>query len=76
MIFCCTQRSKRLPLTADGNGYRDPQPDITERVRDLGTSGPKWDVSIKSLHSELRKPPRKRRVRARKDGGHKENKTF
>ena len=29
------------------------QKDITQRVRDLGTLIPKWDVSIKSLPSEL-----------------------
>lgn len=32
------------------------QADSMQRVRDLGTLGPKWDVSIKSFPSGLRKP--------------------
>ena len=33
-------------LTVDGNKYRDPQLEKDQRVKDLGTLGPKWDVSI------------------------------
>jgi hypothetical protein len=39
---------------------RDPLPDITQ-YRDLGTQHSKWDVFNKSLPSELRKPPWKRK---------------
>ena len=42
-----------LPLVADGNKYRNPQPDITHTER---THRTKCDVSIKSLPSELREP--------------------
>jgi hypothetical protein len=61
----------------------NPQSDITqrererERERDLGALSLKWDVSIKSLHSELREPCRRggrTSLRARGDGEHKENK--
>jgi hypothetical protein len=45
-----------LPFAADRNKYRDPQPDIMQRVKDLGTLSPKWDVIIKSLPSGLRDP--------------------
>ena len=31
---------EKLPHSADGNKYRDPQPDIIQRVRDLGTFSP------------------------------------
>ena len=41
--------SEMLPLAADGNKYRDPHPDIMQRIRDLETLFPKWDVSIKFL---------------------------
>ena len=34
--------------------YRDPQPDNVQSVRDLGTSSPKPNVSIKSLPSRLK----------------------
>lgn len=44
------------PLATEGNKYRDLQTDITQRVRDLGTLGPKWDVSIKSLPLALGNP--------------------
>ena len=33
--------SEKLPPAADGNKYRDPQPDITQREKDLGTLCPK-----------------------------------
>lgn len=29
--------TEKLPLAVDGDKYRDPQKDITQRVRDLGT---------------------------------------
>ena len=34
------RRKKENPAT-DRNKYRDPQPDTTQRVRDLGTLSPK-----------------------------------
>jgi hypothetical protein len=42
-------------------------------VRDLGTLSPKWDISIKSLPSGIRKPYRiegGKSIRTRGDGGH------
>ena len=48
--------SEKLAPAEDGNRCRDPQPGITQRMRYLGTFCPKWDVSIKSLLSELRAP--------------------
>ena len=61
MTFYYTHRSvlcsaiiRELPPTANGNKYRDPRPDIMQRLRDLGTLWPKWDVSIKSLPSGFR----------------------
>ena len=52
---CLAQLStEELPPAAEGNKYRDPQPDTRQRVRDLGTKSPKLCVSIKSLPSGLR----------------------
>lgn len=34
----------------------DPEPDITQNMRDLGTFSPKWITYIKLLPSALRKP--------------------
>lgn len=78
MILCYTHRL--VPCSAaikDENKYRDPQPHIMQR--DLGTVSLKWDVSMKSLPSELRKSHRRggwKNVRARGDGGHQENKSL
>ena len=47
--------SEKLPPAADGNKYRDPQPDIMQRVRDLGTLRPKRNVTISFLASGLSK---------------------
>ena len=44
---------------ANGNNCRDPQPEITLGMRDLGTHSTKLDVLIKPLVSELREPHRK-----------------
>jgi hypothetical protein len=38
------------------NKYKNPQPDIMQRVRYLRTLSPKWDVSIKSFSPELSEP--------------------
>jgi hypothetical protein len=43
------------PPTVDGSKYRDLQLDNVQRVSDLETFSPKWDVSIKSCPSDLRK---------------------
>jgi hypothetical protein len=52
---CLAQSSsEKLPSAADGNNYRDPQPDNVQRVRDLGTLSLKQDVFITSF-SGLRK---------------------
>lgn len=58
-ILCLSQpSSERLP-SADGNTYRDPQANSTQRAGDLGTLSPRADVSINSLPSELREPCRR-----------------
>ena len=41
--------SEKLPSVAEGNKYSDPQPDNTQRMRDLGKISPKRGVSIKPL---------------------------
>jgi hypothetical protein len=39
---CLAQTSpEKLPPAADGNKYRDPQPDIIQTVKDYGILGPK-----------------------------------
>ena len=47
-------------MLSPANIYRDSQLGNVQKVRDLGTLGPKWDVSIKSLSSGLREPFRRR----------------
>ena len=48
--LCLVLRSsEKLPPAIDGSKYRDPEPDITQRVRDLVALSPKRDISIKSL---------------------------
>jgi hypothetical protein len=44
--------SEKLPPATDRNKCRYPQPDTTQRIRDLEALGPKRDVSIKSLPLE------------------------
>jgi hypothetical protein len=54
---CLTQSSpEKFPFTADENKYRDPQPDITQKLKNLRKLGPKYDVSSKSLLLESREP--------------------
>jgi hypothetical protein len=48
-------------------------------MREMGTISPKWDVSIKSLPSELRETQRRegrKSVRARGDERHQESKAL
>lgn len=55
-----------------------PYSDIAQ-VRDLVTLSLKWDVSIKSFPSGLRKPHRRegrKSLRTRGDGGNQENKAL
>jgi hypothetical protein len=47
-----------------------------ERVRNFGTPHPKWDVSIKSLSSGIRKLGGRKIVRASGDGRYQRNKAF
>lgn len=47
----CSAIIRKFPHAADGDKYRDPQPDIIQRARDLETFSSKWDISIKSLFS-------------------------
>lgn len=61
----------------DGNKYRDPELDKVQSVRKLGTTGPKWDVSINFLLLGLRKPYERggrKSVRVRGDGEEQGNK--
>ncbi|MGE9641789.1 hypothetical protein ACQP3J_32640, partial [Escherichia coli] len=46
--------AKKLPVTAEGNKYRDPSIRIMQSIRDFGRFSPKWDFLIKSLPSKLR----------------------
>lgn len=58
---------------------RDPQLDSRQRVRDLGTISPKWDVSFQSVPLGLRELCRRedgRMERAKGDRRQQENKTF
>jgi hypothetical protein len=51
---CLIQPLGKPPSAADGNTYsRESQTDIMQRVRDLGTLRPEWDVSTKSCPSGL-----------------------
>ena len=59
MVVCYPHRSVPCPATIRAAGeekYRDPQPDIMRRMRDLGTLTLKQDVFIKSLPLELKNP--------------------
>jgi hypothetical protein len=60
-IVTAQPSSEELPPAADGNKYRFCREQ----------SGPKWDVSIKTLPSGIRKPLRRganEGVRTRRDG--------
>lgn len=59
MTFFYTDRSgviqpptEMIPPSAVGNKHRNPQSDITQKGRDPGILGSKWNVSIK--HFSLR----------------------
>lgn len=53
---CLSQpSSEKLPLATERNKYRGLQPGNMEKVRDLGILSPKWNVSTKSLLSEVKK---------------------
>lgn len=74
----CSAIFEKLPPAADWKKYRDPQPHIKQRMKDLRTLNFKRDVPIKSLPSELRKLQRRgggKKVKAR-DGGHQAIKAF
>ena len=49
-ISALLSHHQRSFLQQQMGSNRDPQPDIIQRVRDLGTLSSKWDVSIKFLH--------------------------
>jgi hypothetical protein len=56
--------------------WEQTQRDIMQKVRDLAILSPKWNSSIKSLSARLRKPcgrGNRKSIRARGDGGHKED---
>lgn len=48
--------SEKLPPATLGTKYKDPEPDVMQRVRVLGTFIHKLDVFIKSLPSWLTEP--------------------
>ena len=50
--MCFAQPSSESFLLQHGNTYRDPQPDIMQRLKNLGPLRPKSDVSIKSLSAQ------------------------
>jgi hypothetical protein len=62
--------------------HRNLQPHNARKVRDLGTLRLKPNVSIKTLHSCLKKNHggrgrnSRKRVRARRDGGHQKSKAY
>lgn len=65
--------SDKLYLIVDVNKYGDPQLDNVKNMKDLGTSGPKWHVSMKLLSSGLREVFRRgsgKIVRTCVDGRH------
>lgn len=84
MIFCYTHKlmlrpfiTREVSAAADGNRCRNPQPDLMQRVRDLKTLIPKFDVFPKSLPSGFTENTLlKGRHRARGVREHKENKAF
>lgn len=39
--------SETLPPEANGSKYRDTQPDNMQKMKDLATLSPKWDIPIK-----------------------------
>jgi hypothetical protein len=51
------------------NIYREPQPDIVKRMRDLESSNPKWDDSFKPLPSLLREHVRREDRKIRRATG-------
>ena len=69
--------SEKPPPSAYGNKYRDLQPDIVQRVRDLGTLSPKCFHQILLLRTRGTLWKRRRKeCKVREDGGHQGNKTL
>lgn len=69
----------KLSHTTDGNKHRYSQLDIVQRVKDIGESHAKEDVSIKFLLPELKEHNGggcRKSVRARGDKEHQGNETF
>jgi hypothetical protein len=60
LISCYTHRAELYSIiikeALSCSKYKDPPADITQK---LGTGSSKWDISIKSLPSELREPCRR-----------------
>jgi hypothetical protein len=72
-VPCSAIINQKLASASNGNKYRDPQPNIMQRMRDFGTLSPKGDAGIKSLHLGVGEPCRKggrKHIRARSDGEH------
>lgn len=77
MIFCYTHRSVSCSTiikeaSSCSRGEQTQRLDDMQKTTDLGTASPKWDVSIKSLPSELgesRRTGSGNMVRAGEDGG-------
>lgn len=53
-IRVLTQPSLEKPLPTEDKNYKDTQLKNEQRLRDLVTFNPKWDVFIKSFPSWLR----------------------
>lgn len=71
MLFCCTHQ--KLPPEIEQNKSKDTQLNNVQRVRDLDTLSPKWEVSNKPLPLGLRELCRrgsKMIVRTSRDGRH------
>jgi hypothetical protein len=52
--------SEKIPPASDGMKPRDSQPDVMQRVRNLGMLSPKCKVSIRSLALRFRRPSQRR----------------
>lgn len=86
MTLCCAHRL--VPCSAiigeasrcsNGSKHRDPQVDITQRIRGSGRFSPKGYVSSKAFSLELREPWRggnRKSVRVQVNRGHQGIKAF
>lgn len=78
MVLSCTHRPVPcFSLQETGNKCRNPQSDIIQSVRDLGTLSLRYDVFIKfPPQSSGNNTMEQEAQRARGFGGHQESKAF